>query len=88
VAADFKTTQFVDPQHGARTLPSQARHRCFGQVAPTPTRLVSEKLAELLHARLTVFTGADHMGPFTRRTEVNALILSHLTGVQSRLQQA
>jgi hypothetical protein len=38
--------------------------------------------------RLTVFTGADHMGPFTHRTDVNALILSHLTGVQSRLQQA
>jgi pimeloyl-ACP methyl ester carboxylesterase len=49
-----------------------------GEHAPAPTRLVAERLAELLpDARLTVVNGAAHMGPFTHRSEVNALIIAH-----------
>ena len=49
-----------------------------GERAPTPTRLVAERLIGLLpNARLVVISGAGHTGPFTHRSEVNALIVSH-----------
>ena len=49
-----------------------------GERAPTPTRLITERLIGLLpNARLVVISGAGHMGPFTHRSEVNALIVSH-----------
>jgi pimeloyl-ACP methyl ester carboxylesterase len=49
-----------------------------GERAPTPTRLITERLIGLLpNARLVVISGAGHMGPVTHRSEVNALIVSH-----------
>jgi pimeloyl-ACP methyl ester carboxylesterase len=52
-----------------------------GEHAPAPTRLVVERLAALLqNARVVVIDGAGHMGPFTHRSEVNALIISHAIG--------
>jgi pimeloyl-ACP methyl ester carboxylesterase len=51
-----------------------------GERAPTPTRLVAERLIGLLpNARLVVISGAGHMGPFTHRSEVNALIVSQIS---------
>ena len=55
-----------------------------GERAPTPTRLITERLIGLLpNARLVVISGAGHMGPFTHRSEVNALIVAH-TSEQTR----
>jgi pimeloyl-ACP methyl ester carboxylesterase len=55
-----------------------------GEHAPAPTRLVVERLAALLlDARTVVIDGAGHMGPFTHRDEVNALIVSHAIGQAS-----
>jgi pimeloyl-ACP methyl ester carboxylesterase len=52
-----------------------------GEHAPVPTRLVTERLAALLpDARTVVIDGAGHMGPFTHRDEINALIVSHAIG--------
>jgi pimeloyl-ACP methyl ester carboxylesterase len=50
-----------------------------GQYAPTPTRLIADRLSELLPAnRLTLLDGAGHMGPLTHAPEVSALIVRHI----------
>ena len=51
-----------------------------GERAPTPTRLITERLIGLLpNAQLVVISGAGHMGPFTHRSAVNALIVSQIS---------
>jgi pimeloyl-ACP methyl ester carboxylesterase len=56
-----------------------------GERAPAPTRLIAEKLAVILpDARLRIVSGASHMGPFTHRMEVNALIAAHAAGAGLR----
>jgi len=50
-----------------------------GEHAPTPTRVISESLPELLpDSRLGVVGGAGHMGPLTNASEVAALIAGHI----------
>jgi pimeloyl-ACP methyl ester carboxylesterase len=50
-----------------------------GEQAPTPTRVIAQRLSALIPAaRLAVLTGAGHMGPLTHPLEVNALIARHI----------
>jgi pimeloyl-ACP methyl ester carboxylesterase len=59
-----------------------------GEYARKPSRLVAETLAARIpEARLVVIAGAGHMGPFTHGPEINALIASHVTAVDSRISQ-
>jgi pimeloyl-ACP methyl ester carboxylesterase len=58
-----------------------------GERAPRPTRMIAERLSELLpESRLTVIRGAGHMGPLTHAPEVSAQIARHIaeTGAQPR----
>lgn len=51
-----------------------------GERAPAPTRLIAETLPTMFPAwRLSVITGAGHMGPLTHAREVNAMIARHVT---------
>jgi pimeloyl-ACP methyl ester carboxylesterase len=65
-----------------------------GEHAPAPTRLIAEMLPSLVPtARLKVVAGAGHMGPLTHATEVNALIVQHITetrglGVRADVREA
>jgi pimeloyl-ACP methyl ester carboxylesterase len=53
-----------------------------GEHAPKPTRLVADRLLELLpDAHLIVVDGAGHMGAFTHASEVSRLIYEHIVGV-------
>jgi pimeloyl-ACP methyl ester carboxylesterase len=57
-----------------------------GEHARKPSRLIAETLAaHMPAAHLVVIAGAGHMGPFTHGTEIDALIASHVTAVQSRM---
>lgn len=59
-----------------------------GEHARKPSRLIAETLAmRIPEARLVVIAGAGHMGPFTHGPEINALIASHVTAVDSRISQ-
>ncbi len=50
-----------------------------GERAPAPTRLIAERLAQLLPAaRLTVLGRAGHMGPITHASEVSSEIAGHI----------
>ena len=50
-----------------------------GEHAPLPTRVISERLLELLpHGRLKIVAGAGHMGPLTHASEVSRLIVQHI----------
>jgi len=50
-----------------------------GEHAPTPTRMISRFLADLLsNCRLIVVGGAGHMGPLTHAPEVSGLIVRHV----------
>jgi pimeloyl-ACP methyl ester carboxylesterase len=54
-----------------------------GERAPTPTRLIAERLTGLLPAsRLVVIAGAGHMGPLTHASEVSAAIAWHIEEAQ------
>jgi pimeloyl-ACP methyl ester carboxylesterase len=57
-----------------------------GEHARKPSRLIAETLAaHMPEARLVVIAGAGHMGPFTHGAEIDALIASHITTIQSRI---
>src|SRR5215467_2596301 len=50
-----------------------------GEHAPTPTRMISRFLADLLaNCQLIVVGGAGHMGPLTHAPEVSGLIVRHV----------
>ena len=56
-----------------------------GEQAPLPTRLISERLIEILpKGRLKIVAGAGHMGPFTHGRDVSRLVARHLAMVDSR----
>jgi pimeloyl-ACP methyl ester carboxylesterase len=51
-----------------------------GEHAPLPTRVISERLLELLpHSRLKIIAGAGHMGPLTHPSKVSEVISRHIT---------
>jgi len=53
-----------------------------GEHAPLPTRVIAERLSELLPAsRIVMVEGAGHMGPMTHAPEVSALIVRHVESV-------
>jgi hypothetical protein len=55
-----------------------------GEHAPLPTRVVSERLIEILpQSRLKIIAGAGHMGPLTHAAEVSQRILQHISAVQA-----
>jgi pimeloyl-ACP methyl ester carboxylesterase len=57
-----------------------------GEQAPLPTRVISERLIEILpKGRLKIVAGAGHMGPFTHGRDVSRLVARHLAMVDSRL---
>jgi pimeloyl-ACP methyl ester carboxylesterase len=59
-----------------------------GEYARGPSRLIAETLAASIpEAQLVVVAGAGHMGPFTHGREIDALIASHVTAVDSRISQ-
>jgi pimeloyl-ACP methyl ester carboxylesterase len=59
-----------------------------GEHAPKPTRLIADRLPELLpDARLIVVDGAGHMGPFTHASEVSRLIVRHILGAEGDAQR-
>jgi pimeloyl-ACP methyl ester carboxylesterase len=50
-----------------------------GEHALAPTRLIADRLAELLpSSRLVVVRGAGHMGPLTHAAEVSAAMARHI----------
>jgi pimeloyl-ACP methyl ester carboxylesterase len=52
-----------------------------GERAPAPTRLIAERLAQLVPAaRLEVLDRAGHMGPVTHAAEVSGEIARHIAG--------
>jgi pimeloyl-ACP methyl ester carboxylesterase len=60
-----------------------------GEHAPRPTRMIAELLPALLPAaRLTVVTGAGHMGPLTHATAVNQAIVDHIFVAEDRNSHA
>jgi pimeloyl-ACP methyl ester carboxylesterase len=51
-----------------------------GEYAPLPTRVISERLIEILpRGRLKTIAGAGHMGPLTHASEVSRLIARHIS---------
>ena len=55
-----------------------------GEHAPLPTRVISERLIEILpQSRLKIVAGAGHMGPLTHASEVSRLIVQHISGVKA-----
>jgi len=58
-----------------------------GEHAPMPTRVIAERLSELLPAsRLMTIAGAGHMGPLTHASEVCALIVRHIVDADVDVQ--
>jgi pimeloyl-ACP methyl ester carboxylesterase len=56
-----------------------------GENAPLSTRVISERLIELLpRSRLKIIAGAGHMGPLTHASDVSRLIAQHIATVDSR----
>jgi pimeloyl-ACP methyl ester carboxylesterase len=56
-----------------------------GENAPLSTRVISERLIELLpRSRLKIVAGAGHMGPLTHASNVSRLIVQHIATVDSR----
>ena len=54
-----------------------------GEHAPLPTRVVSERLIEILpQSRLKIVAGAGHMGPLTHAAEVSLLIVQHIADAE------
>jgi pimeloyl-ACP methyl ester carboxylesterase len=54
-----------------------------GEHAPLPTRVISERLIEILpKSRLKIIAGAGHMGPLTHASEVSRLIIQHISAVE------
>jgi pimeloyl-ACP methyl ester carboxylesterase len=54
-----------------------------GEHAPLPSRVVSERLIEVLpQCRLKIVAGAGHMGPLTHAAEVSRLIVEHIVGAE------
>jgi pimeloyl-ACP methyl ester carboxylesterase len=50
-----------------------------GEHAPLPTRVISERLLELLpRSRLKIIAAAGHMGPLTHASEVSQVIVAHI----------
>ena len=55
-----------------------------GEHAPLPTRVISERLIEILpKGRLKIVAGAGHMGPLTHASEVARLIAQHISTAQA-----
>jgi pimeloyl-ACP methyl ester carboxylesterase len=60
-----------------------------GEHAPKPSRIIADRLADLLpDSRLVVIDGAGHMGPFTHAAKVAALIVRHITIIDTPSRQA
>jgi pimeloyl-ACP methyl ester carboxylesterase len=56
-----------------------------GERAPAPTRLIAERLAQLMPAaRLEVLARAGHMGPVTHAAEVSGAIARHIAATAAR----
>ena len=56
-----------------------------GEHAPLPTRVIAERLPELLpNCGTTVVDGAGHMGPITHASKVSSLIVRHIAATESR----
>ena len=54
-----------------------------GEHAPLPTRVISERLIEILpRSRLKIVAGAGHMGPLTHAAEVSQLIVQHIADAE------
>jgi pimeloyl-ACP methyl ester carboxylesterase len=54
-----------------------------GEHAPLPTRIISERLIEILpQSRLKIVAGAGHMGPLTHAAEVSRLIVQHIADAE------
>jgi pimeloyl-ACP methyl ester carboxylesterase len=54
-----------------------------GEHAPLPTRVISERLLELLpRSRLKIVAGAGHMGPLTHASVVSELIARHIASTR------
>lgn len=50
-----------------------------GEHAPLPTRVISERLLELLpRCRLKIIAGAGHMGPLTHPLKVSEIVFQHI----------
>jgi pimeloyl-ACP methyl ester carboxylesterase len=59
-----------------------------GEHAPKPTRMIAETLRKLLPAaRLSIISGAGHMGPLTHGVVVNQLITSHIAAAETAICQ-
>jgi pimeloyl-ACP methyl ester carboxylesterase len=55
-----------------------------GEHAPMPTRIIAERLAELISSsRLVVVAGAGHMGPVTHDAPVSELIVRHIAEAEA-----
>ena len=55
-----------------------------GEHALKPSRIIAERLAELLpDSGLLVIDGAGHMGPFTHASKVAALIARHIATIDA-----
>jgi pimeloyl-ACP methyl ester carboxylesterase len=60
-----------------------------GERAPKPSRIIAERLAELLpDSRLLVIDGAGHMGPFTHASKVAALMVRHIANIDPQSWKA
>jgi len=54
-----------------------------GEHAPLPTRVISERLLELLpRCRLKIVAGAGHMGPLTHPRKVSEIISEHIAAAR------
>jgi pimeloyl-ACP methyl ester carboxylesterase len=58
-----------------------------GENAPLPTRVVSERLLEILpQSRLKIVAGAGHLGPLTHAAAVSHLIVQHIADAEVNAQ--
>jgi pimeloyl-ACP methyl ester carboxylesterase len=54
-----------------------------GEHAPLPTRVISERLIEILpRSRLKIVARAGHMGPLTHAAEVSQMIVQHIADAE------
>jgi pimeloyl-ACP methyl ester carboxylesterase len=59
-----------------------------GEHAPLPTRVISERLLELLpRSQLKIIAGAGHMGPLTHASKVSEVIVQHIAAASSMRSQ-
>ena len=59
-----------------------------GEHAPLPTRVISERLLELLpRSQLKIIPGAGHMGPLTHASKVSEVIVQHIAAASSMRSQ-